>query len=501
MRTYFFPLLAAACWLGAAGCGDDEAGGAEPGVGGTRASAGGSGGTGAGGSGSGGTTTTGEAGAPDGSGGSASIGGTSPGGSAGAAGETSGDCSFEVEAELSPAIATVGIVTWSVAMDAVDEAQIEFGLTTTGFTLEAPVDLAAPQNRTLLLGMKGERDYWFRIVATAGAETCRSETFTLTTGPIANSLPAVQREVLIENEVAPGFIVTTTGLGGRGSGGSGGPAAFILDAEGDVVWWTPAPSGAGSARMNWEGTEMWISAVNNGGIGGEMRRVSMDGMDVEASVAGLEAAHHDFTVLPGGRIVTIMHREGGCSSIVQRDPDGTITEVIANVSTLYEPVRDCHPNAIHYHPEDDSFTLSDRNPNLFVKFSRTGELEWQFGGMNALGPWMPGTWQVNHGHHLLENGNFVFFNNGLGAGVSPVFEFELDPGAGTATEVWRYESDNSSATLGDVQRLPNGNTLITYSNRGVMHEVDPDGELVQSIATGSLGYATHRPTLYGPPPR
>jgi hypothetical protein len=131
--------------------------------------------------------------------------------------------------------------------------------------------------------------------------------------------------------------------------------------------------------MNWEGTEMWLGAVNNGAVGGEMRRVSMDGLNVVENVPGLEASHHDFTVLPDGGIVTIMHREGGCSRIAEWHPDGSITDVVANVSTLYRPVGECHPNAIHYHPEDDSFTLSDRNPNLFVKFTHSGELVWQFG--------------------------------------------------------------------------------------------------------------------------
>lgn len=488
----------AACSWGAAvvGCGDAEVTVApELAAGGSYGHEGGSGGAGSAGEGSG--ASAGEAGAPAASGGAGGIGGTASDGGAGAGGEH--PCGFEVDATLSSAIPTVGIVTWSVAMQNVDEAHIDFGLTSTGFSLQAPVDLEAPAHRTLLLGMKGERHYSFRIVASAGSETCTSETFALTTGPVANSLPTIRREVLNDGAVAPGFILSTTGLGGRGDGP--GPTAFIFDAEGEVVWWTPAPSGAGSARMNWEGTEMWISAVNNGGGGGEMRRVSMDGLDVEPHVTGLDAAHHDFTVLPGGSIVTIMHREGGCSRIVQRNPDGTLTDVVENVSTLYEPVRDCHPNAIHYHPEDQSFTLSDRNPNLFVKFSRSGELEWQFGGTNALGPWLPGEWKVNHGHHLLPDGHFLFFNNGLGRPASAVREFELDPRAGTATEVWSYVSDKGSATLGDVQRLPNGNTLITYSNAGVMHEVDLQGSLVQSFATGSLGYATHRPTLYGPPPR
>lgn len=488
----------AACLLVAVvvGCSDDQSPvHGEPGAGGgAGASDGGRGGSGGAGS------IEGEAGARDPSGGSAGAGESTSRGSAGTAGTGPDLCGFEVEVELSPAIPTVGIVTWSLARTDLDEARIDFGLTPSGFTFQAPVtDLDRHEHRTLLLGMKGESEYSFRIVARLGSESCTSETLSLTTSPVANSVPTIQREVLNENAVAPGFILTTTGLGGRAGGL--GPVAFIFDAEGDVVWWAPAPTGAGSARMNWEGTSVWMSAVNNGGGSGEMRRVSMDGLEVEAHVAGLDAAHHDFTVLPGGSIATIMHREGGCSRIAQRDPDGTITDLIANVSSLYEPVSDCHPNAIHYHPEDDCFTLSDRNPNLFVKFRRSGEIEWQLGGANALGPHMPGDWLVNHGHHLLENGNFLFFNNGRGVGASPVLEFRLEPATGTASEVWRYVSDKNSATLGDVQRLPNGNTLVTYSNPGVMHEVDLRGNLVQSFATGSLGYATHRPTLYGPPPR
>jgi hypothetical protein len=51
-----------------------------------------------------------------------------------------------------------------------------------------------------------------------------------------------------------------------------------------------------------------------------------------------------------------------------------------------------------------------------------------------------------------------------------------------------------------VQRLPNGNTLITSSNGGVIQEVDSSWNTVQSIK-GTFGYADWRETLYGPPPR
>jgi hypothetical protein len=455
-----------------------------------------------------------------GSGGADTDGATATGGSGGdstesdgAGGETSttaddtttgGDqtCSFDVNYELSSAIATVGIVTWSTDLEAIDEAQIEFGLTGGDFSMEAPVDLSEPDYRTLLLGMKGDRDYSFRIVASAGDQTCTSEIYSLTTGPVSNSVPTLTRTVQNEAAIAPGFILTASGLGG-GRGGSAS-MAFILDSDGDVVWWAEAPQGAGRAQLNWEGTDMWMSSVNNGGGHGEVRRVSLDGLDVEANVEGLENAHHDFTVLPGGVIATIAYRTGSaaaCSTILERAADGSITPIVENVSTLYKPAAECHPNAIHYYAADDSFTLSDRNPNLFVKFTHAGELEWQFGGENPMGPHYPGTWSVNHGHQLLKNGNFLFFNNGQARASSLAREFHLNGSSMTATEVWSYESMFQSGTLGDVQRLPNGNTLIVYSNSGVIHEVDLEGNLVQQIQTGSLGYADHRPTLYGPPSR
>ena len=48
--------------------------------------------------------------------------------------------------------------------------------------------------------------------------------------------------------------------------------------------------------------------------------------------------------------------------------------------------------------------------------------------------------------------------------------------------------------------MPNGNTLVTYSNAGVLHEVNAAGDLVQATTTTPVGYTTRRHTLYGPPP-
>jgi hypothetical protein len=40
---------------------------------------------------------------------------------------------------------------------------------------------------------------------------------------------------------------------------------------------------------------------------------------------------------------------------------------------------------------------------------------------------------------------------------------------------------------------------VTFSIAGEMHEVDPDGNLVMEASGDSFGYASWRPTLYGPP--
>lgn len=442
--------------------------------------------------------------------------GTSGGGASGttegAAATGGGNCGISVDSyDISSAIGTVGIVTWS-ATGTIDSATIEFGPAATGFTMSAPVDLAEPNYKTLLLGMKGETEYSFQVKAVSGGQPCTSETYSLVTGPTSNSIPSISHPTNNDGATKTGFIITSAGLGAGGGfgggigGGGGGQPAFIFDMDGDPVWWSDAPAQCSRALMDWEGKNMWMMELNVDGGGGEVRRVSMDGMDTENAVQGLSNAHHDLTVLPGGIVATVLWTAGGesASDLVERSPDGTIKKVVTLNSSIYAQGQiGFHANSILYHPVDDTYTVSDRYPNLYVKLSRAGQLLWQFGGSNPVGEFISGgSWQVNHGHHLLDDGTMLIFNNGSGTGSSPVIGFQLNESTTkTATEVFRYSSSSNSPVLGDVQRLPNGNTLVTYSTSGIIHEVKADGTLVQVFQTTSLGYATWRETLYGPPPK
>jgi hypothetical protein len=75
----------------------------------------------------------------------------------------------------------------------------------------------------------------------------------------------------------------------------GGSVAFILDADGDVVWWyVDAKASLGRARISEDGKNMWM--VNSGLSAGTLERVSMDTLDSEVYEVG---ASHDLTPVQG----------------------------------------------------------------------------------------------------------------------------------------------------------------------------------------------------------
>ncbi len=406
---------------------------------------------------------------------------------------------------ISAAIPTVGIVEWSLTGGVASTAKIVFELVDApSSTLNrggiAPVTLDNANYRTTLLGLKQSSNYTFRIAAEVDAEPCVSAAYTLPqTGSFVESQPVVV-EVLQPTKREAGFIVTS-------SGASIPHRAFIIDADGDVVWQAEAPANATRALMDYEGEHMWMLSLNLTNERGEMRYVSMDGETEVRDVPGLETTHHDFTVLPGGRVAALAWVAAGIdpeSKLVIRSPDGTITSPFRIGRNLY--LSDAyHANAVHYVPSDESFTISDRNPSVLVKVSATGEPQWQLGGTCEAAPagsqCAAKNWQVTHGHHLLDDGTFVVFNNTYDEWSRGVeFKLETSPESFIATVVADYEGDAHSATLGDIQRLPGGNTLVTYSAARKMSELDSDWNVVQTFSV-PVGYASWRPTLYGAPPR
>ena len=406
---------------------------------------------------------------------------------AGAAGTGTTSCTISATHEISSAIGTVGIVTWTTDLPSVTSARIEFGLDTT-YGMQAPVDLMEVDYRTLLLGMKPTREYHYRVIAANDSGECASEDDTLTTNALPNSLPDMN--------------VTGTGTGFLhscffGLMGGGPRGAFILDADGDYVWYGGTGE-MGRAIIHPDNKYMYYASVSPQGTGGTMRRIRLDGTGEEDLGSDFSGIHHDFTILADGTVAFI--RRVGADDWVAEWKDGT-SQNLFNVTEMFG-AGNPHVNSIHYHPEDDSYTLSDRNYNAYVKSTRAGVKQWKLGGSNSS---FAGdvTWSVNHGHQMIGDTGILFFNNGSN-GQSRAIELTLDLDTMVATEVWDYDPNVSSSVLGDVQILENGNRVITFSTSGVIDEIDSDKNIVQSIefdAGGAVGYATKRLSLYGPPPR
>jgi Arylsulfotransferase (ASST) len=233
----------------------------------------------------------------------------------------------------------------------------------------------------------------------------------------------------------------------------------------------------------------------------------MDGANATMA-SGMTASHHDMTAIPGG-FATLLWNSSGIDapcSLVERTDSGTMTTIVANMNTVYTSST-FHTNSVHYYPSDNTYTLGDRNPNLYVKVSRTGQLLWQLGGTNPKDAAKQfsgaGTWSVNHGHHLLADGTFVLFNNGsMAGGASTMRLFKLNASNMTAMPGLTYTGSGvNSNVMGDAQMLPNGNILVTASQMGQITEVTPGGQVVATFKGNAFGYSEYRDSLYGPPPR
>ena len=97
---------------------------------------------------------------------------------------------------------------------------------------------------------------------------------------------------------------------------------------------------------------------------------------------------------------------------------------------------------------------------------------------------MTGPFRKQHQPTLLPDGRLLLFDNRglLPADLSQVLE--IDPRTGAVA--WSYGGegvDFFSRTLGSVQRLPNGNTLVTESENGRAFELAPGGRRVWQYDT------------------
>jgi len=129
-----------------------------------------------------------------------------------------------------------------------------------------------------------------------------------------------------------------------------------------------------------------------------------------------------------------------------------------------------HSNAVEL-DSDGNYLVSHRHFNEITKVSRAdSSVIWRLGGnanqFNFVND--SAMFLAQHDCRRLPNGNLSLFDNGVGNPLhyGSAKEYELDETNMTATLVWSHNEgiDHWSASQGNVQRLANGNTLISYGD-------------------------------------
>jgi hypothetical protein len=155
----------------------------------------------------------------------------------------------------------------------------------------------------------------------------------------------------------------------------------------------------------------------------------------------------------------------------------------------------CHGNSVRYSMQEDVYVFSDDSIDVVV-VGRDGAVQWRLGDRVSGGQASWGPYQ--HGTQLLDDGILILSNyggNATDAFHAQAIEFGLD---GSVKR--KFMSRSSSLFLGDVQRLPSGNTLITYSTGERIQEVDAnDAVVLEIVGTNAWGYVEFRQSLYGLP--
>ncbi len=221
---------------------------------------------------------------------------------------------------------------------------------------------------------------------------------------------------------------------------------------------------------------------------------------------GVTTDSHDFQILPNGHYLILGYKNVimDLSAYAWFKPTGThgstsatvkynvIQELDANKNVVFEwhskdyftfpdvdsiwlsnPVNVdwTHSNAIE--PDDDgNILLSSRHFNEITKINRSdSSIIWRMGGVQNQFTFLNDTTPFYGQHDIrrIGNGNVTLFDNGFRVLSAPyhaarALEYQLDEVNKTASLVWKYQYDSLmySKATGNVQRLPNGNTLINY---------------------------------------
>ncbi len=417
---------------------------------------------------------------------------------------------FEVSAIVSEVIPTVVTVTWTTTLP-IDEPVVEFGQDE-DYGRQAPaVDQGNGSFSALLLGLKPSQTLHLRACGQHQGQVVCSDDHQETTGPVPPELPGLLVPATEATQLSGGFLVTSLV--------SKPPTAVILDRDGDYVWWYQ--SGEDSyqmtrAQLSRDGQWMLFRVDMSNGISWTQSRVRLDGSEEEQHL--IEDLHHDFVELPDGTLTLIRGDQQQVGEelvlgdkLTELGSDGSLNDFWSlwdhleyDPEVVAEPAWDwSHANALDHDEQENVYYVAFRKLSTLLKIDGdSGEVLWQFGGLESDFELTSGEWPVTQHQFQIDGDRLLLFDNGADrTEPARVAEYQLDEQNWLAEETWSYapEPPLICLALGDVSRLPNENVLITWSGQGQIDEITPQGELLWRLRTersAFFGYTSWVESLY-----
>lgn len=380
---------------------------------------------------------------------------------------------------------TVGIASWSTSVEGRTRVVVsEGGVPWIASDWQEPTLI----HEAVLLGLHADGAYTVRVEAEGGGT---SDPTDFATG----SLPPEVSQPTVTGEPEWGGWLLTSTVSGSGTG------PVLLDPAGRVVWWG-LHQGEGRvtrARLRPDGTGVWYGYVESESED-KSGLLAVDWQGTELASIPAPAFSHDFVVRPDGDLAWIEFDRRLLAEdlpvwgnrIIEGGPDAQ-TEVFSTFD-LWEPGVDGEVdgdgywtgvNALDHDPDLDRYSFGSRGLGAIVTLDRAdGHVVRQIGGPQsdyAFGP--DARLERNHQFELLDGAVLVHDNRDETEGSRAV-ELALDDDAGTAEVRWQWQHDPPLFVyaLGDVDRLADGGTLVTWTTAGVIDDVGPDDAVRASLS-------------------
>jgi len=268
--------------------------------------------------------------------------------------------------------------------------------------------------------------------------------------------------------------------------------AFIIDRQGRIVWLVELPTLRISLhpRISQDGTELLIDhgtfwSIFDGGALSQVLRTRIDGEVVHTyDTPGL---HHPFTELPDGSLVWGAYK--GLRETLQKVGTDGVEEMIFDCGDYFDDIGEqgpCASNTVYWDATRDVFLYSLYSVDSILEVDHaSGEVTRSFGHLAGAWSFAPedGAFWWQHGAHFLEDGNLLLSCQAPGSETLIAREYELDDADGVLRQVWSngQAEEIQGSTMGEVHRLPSGNSLHNYGSTPRLREFTADGEVVWDV--------------------